>query len=147
MGLGYSLRELWRGNFENAFNGAFISDDLLAAQDQAGDNLSKIVARQQAEGLVSSQEASDMYSLLSPNTSSDAYWQTQGDTPWQEFGQGIEDSARGIGQFGSDAINKTLGVGFKIIPWQVYVFGLVLLMIWLYPLWRPFASALVAGRK
>lgn len=142
MGFGYSLRELASGKFGNAFNGLFVSDSLLAAQDQAGDNLSRIVARQAAEGLVSQEQASDMYAQLSPNTDSEAYWRTMGATPLEEFGTAIEENAAKIGGFGSDAVNKVLGVGFKIIPWQVWILGFVLVLIWLYPLWKPFATSL-----
>lgn len=143
MGFGYSLSQLFKGNPSNAFNGLFVSDDLLAAQDAAGDNLSKIVARQQAEGLINGEQAINMYSQMSPNTDSDAYWATSGATPWQEFEKGISDQAGKIGGLGADAINRTLGVGFKIVPWQIWALGFVLLLIWLYPIWRPFAANLM----
>ncbi len=146
MGIGYAFRNLVSGNFDNAFNGLFVSDDLLAAQDKAGDNLDKIIARQQADGLVSLQEANDLYASMSPNTNSDAYWQTAGTTPLQEFTASLEESASSIGQIGSKAINKTLGLGFRLIPWQVYVLALVLAMIWLYPIWKPFAASLFKQR-
>lgn len=144
MGLGYAFSQLMKGNASNAFNGIFVSDDLLAAQDAAGDNLSKIVARQQAEGLIDAEGAMDLYGSMSPNTNSDAYWRTAGATPWQEFELGIQEQASKIGQGASDAINKTLGVGFKIVPWQIWALGFVLLLIWLYPIWRPFAARLTS---
>ena len=142
MGLLYAFREVTQGNFSNAFNGLFSSDDLLAAQQAENDNLSRIIQRQQADGLVSAEEAQTMYSHMAPNTDSDAYWSQDGDTPLQVFNATIEERASAIGQFGSNAINRTLGLGFKIIPWQVYILGLVLVMLWLYPLWKPFAARL-----
>lgn len=147
MGLLYALRQAGQGHFENAFNGLFSDDSLLAAQDAAGDNLSRKIQAQQAEGLVSAEEAQNLYSLMAPNTNSDAYWSSDGDTPLQVFNQTIEEQASAIGQFGSSAINRTLGLGFKIIPWQVYVLGLVLVMIWLYPIWKPVAGAFFGGAK
>lgn len=146
MGLFYALKQASQGHFENAFNGLFSSDDLLAAQDAAGDNLSRIVQRQYAEGLINADEQQHLYSLMAPNTDSDQYWSADGDTPLQVFNQTIEERAAAIGQFGSNAINRTLGLGFKIIPWQVYVLLLVLVLIWLAPIWKPVAGSFL-GRK
>jgi hypothetical protein len=146
MGLRYAFRELLNGQPANAFNGLFSSDDLLAAQNQAGDALSSTISRQQAEGLIDANQAGALYQQIAPNTDSDAYWSQSGDTPLQVFNQALEDQASAIGRFGSSAINRTLGLGFRLIPWQVYVIGFVLLLVWLYPIWRPFASAL-AKRK
>jgi len=146
MGIGYALKHLATGDFKDAFNGFWVSDDLLAAQNSESDNLSKIIARQQADGLVSAEQATGMYSLLSPNTNSEAYWGTMGSTPFDEFSTALEEQAAKIGSLGSSAINKTLGIGFKLIPWQVYVLGGVLVLIWLYPLWKPFAGKLMTGK-
>lgn len=143
MGLLYALKQIGQGNFENAFNGIWVSDDLLAAQDAAGDNLSKIIQQEQAKGLVDAQTAQQLYSDMAPNTNSDAYWSQSGDTPLDVFNKTLEEQASAIGQFGSSAINKITGLGFKIIPWQVWILLLVLVMVWLYPLWRPFASTLM----
>lgn len=93
MGLGYAFNQVFKGNFENAFNGLFSDDSLLAAQDAAGDNLSKIIQRQQAAGLIDEKESMDLYSLMAPNTDSDAYWESGGNTPFSEFTQSLEDSA------------------------------------------------------
>lgn len=144
MGIGYALKQLAQGNFANAFNGVWVSDDLLAAQDATGNTLQAKVASQQANGLIDSQQAMDLYTKLSPNTNSDAYWNSTGPSPLDTFNQSLTDEAAAIGQFGSSAINRVTGLGFKMIPWQVWIALLALLMIWLYPLWRPFASALFA---
>lgn len=143
MGLGYAFKHAFNGDFANAFNGLFVSDSLLAAQDATGDTLSKKIAQQQAAGLVSADEANLLYAGLSPNTDSSLYWTQSGPSPAQVFNQTLEERASAIGQFGSDATNKILGLGFKIIPWQVYAIALVLVMIWLYPIWKPFAATLI----
>ena len=145
MGLLYALKQVGQGNFENAFNGVFESDDLLAAQQAVNDNQSKIIARQQVEGLVSAEQAQKLYSQMAPNTDSSAYWGN--DDPWNTFTQTLDDEASSIGQFGSKAINKTLGLGFKIIPWQVWVAAFILLLIYLYPFWRPLAMRLANSRS
>lgn len=147
MGLLYALKQLSQGNFENAFNGAFVSDDLLAAQDQAGDTLTKKIQSQAAAGLIDSTQAQAMYSQLSPNTSSTDYWTQSGDSPLTVFNNTLSEEASNIGQFGSKAINRIAGLGFRIIPWQVYVLLLILAMVWLYPIWKPFAAKLFAGNK
>lgn len=146
MGLSYAFREALKGNFSNAFNGAFVSDDVLAAQDQAGDALSQHIQQQQADGLISQDQANQLYAGMSPNTDSDLYWSQSGSTPLQVFNQTLGDEASSIGGAGSSAINRVLGLGFKVIPWQVYVLALVLLMIWLYPMWKPFAATLARKR-
>lgn len=146
MGIGYAFNQVLKGNFENAFNGLWSDDSLLAAQDQETDNLSKLIAQHYANGLISSEEASAEYARLSPATSSDLYWSQQGDTPLQVFNNTLADEAKNIGQFGSSAINKTLGLGLKIIPWQVYVLAFALLLIWLYPIWKPFAASLFSRK-
>lgn len=142
MGFLYALREVAKGNFQNAFNGAFVSDDILAANDQAGDALSKKIASQQASGLISAEQANQLYGQLAPSSDSDAYWSSSGDTPLQVFNSTLETEAGNIGQFGSSAINKVLGLGSKLIPWQVYVLLFILLLVWLYPVWKPFAASL-----
>lgn len=143
MGIGYAFKKILSGDFEDAFNGVWVSDDLLAAQDAAGNNLQKIIAEDQSKGLINESEALNLYSQLAPNSDSSAYWTSAGgNTPLQEFNQAIEENAANIGQFGSKAINKITGLGFKIIPWQVYVAILILVMIWSYPFWAPFAASL-----
>ena len=147
MGILYALRQAGQGNFSSAFNGLFSDDSLLAAQDNETNNLARIIQRQQAEGLVSAEEAQTMYSHMAPNTDSDQYWSADGATPLQVFNETIEERASAIGQFGSNAINRTLGIGFKIIPWQVYILLFALVLIWLYPLWKPVAGAFLGGSK
>jgi hypothetical protein len=147
MGLGYAWREALQGNFENAFNGVWVSDDLLAAQSAENDNLSKIIARQNADGLVNDAQAQAMYSQMSPNTDSSSYWNSSGPSPYQTFQDTLSEEAGSIGQFGSGAINRVLGLGFKIIPWQVYLAGFVLAAIWLYPIWKPFAASMMKAKR
>ena len=147
MGIGYAWNQILKGNFENAFNGIWSDDSLLAAQDQENDNLSRLIQTHYANGLISEAEAQNEYSRLSPATSSDKYWSADGDTPLQVFNNTLADEAKAIGQFGSSAINKTLGLGLKLIPWQVYILAFVLLLIWLYPIWKPFAARLFSASK
>jgi hypothetical protein len=146
MGLGYAWSQITKGNFANAFNGIWSDDSLLAAQDSETDNLSKLIQQHYANGLISSEEAQNEYAHLSPATSSDLYWSQNGDTPLQVFNNTLVDEAKSVGQFGSSAINKTLGLGLKLIPWQVYVLAFALLLIWLYPIWRPFAARLFPAK-
>jgi len=144
MGLGYAWKQLIHGNFENAFNGVWVPDSQLAAVNQAGSALTDKIQQEQAAGLINQDQANQLLGQLSPNTDSRDYWtQAGGNTPLQEFGTSLEESATSIGQFGSKAINKTLGLGFSIIPWQVKVLAFVLILIWLYPFWKPFAASLM----
>lgn len=147
MGIGYAFREAFSGNFENAFNGLWVSDDLLAAQDQEGNNLQRIIQEEQARGLVDADQAAAMYNQMSPNTDSAAYWNSSGPTPYQTFQDTLSEEASSIGQFGSKAINRIAGLGFKIIPWQVWILLFALVLIWLYPIWRPFAASMMSGKK
>lgn len=147
MGFLYSLKQAAQGNFENAFNGFWVSDDLLAAQDQAGDALSAKVASDQANGLIDATQASKLYAEMSPATNSDAYWNSSGDSPLTVFNQTLNEEASNISGFGSKAINRVMGLGFRVIPWQVYLIGLILVMIWLYPFWKPFATKVLSGKK
>lgn len=147
MGLGYAWNQMWKGNFDSAFNGLFVPDENLAAIDQASSSLDRTIQRQQAEGLIDNEQANALYAQMSPNTNSDAFWESSGPSPFDEFQTSLEESASGIARFGSGAINKTLGLGFRVIPWQVWILGLVLIMLWSYPIWKPFAAKFLSARK
>jgi hypothetical protein len=147
MGLGYAFDHLIKGDFAGAFNGVWVSDDLLAAQDAETSNLARIIQEDQAKGLVSETESQNLYSQMVPNTDSATYWAQSGNTPLQEFDVAVKENAANIGQLGSKAINKVAGLGFSLIPWQVYVLLLILVMVWAYPFWKPFAASLMAGKK
>jgi hypothetical protein len=148
MGLGYAFNQLVHGNFENAFNGVWVSDDMLAAPDQTASALEQTWQRQAAEGLIDQQQAIDLNTALAPNSNSTAFWEAGGgNTPFNEFQSSLEESASSIGQFGSRAINRTLGLGARLIPWQVYVLLFIVLLIWLAPIWKPFFDAFLKKGK
>lgn len=146
MGIGYAFKQLLQGNVENAFNGVWVPDSNLEAIDQASSNLDRIIQQHEAEGLIDADQASRLYALQSPNTNSDAFWSTDGPSPATVFEDTLEEQANAIGQFGSNAINKVVGLGAKIIPWQVYALLFVLVLVWAYPFWKPFAEKIFSKK-
>lgn len=152
MGLGYAWSQLWKGNPSDAFNGLFIADDTIAASDAVANNLQKKVAEQQSNGLVSAEEAGKLYSDISAtdyNTTpiSEMAANYNLETPGEGFVEGLNDGARGIRNFIGSSINRVTGLGFKLIPWQVYVIGALVLLVWSYPFWAPWLAALVGGGR
>lgn len=149
MGLGYFFTQAIKGNFSDAANGLWISDSDIATSDAVADNLTKRVQEQAAAGLVSQEEANKTLNDISGTRyDSSQFWDNAG-SPWgtEGFLGGLEEGATKERGFFTSAINKTLGLGLKIIPWQVWVAALVLVLIWSYPLWSPFIGRVFSRGK
>jgi len=58
------------------------------------------------------------------------------------FGEGIQEGAANIRRGIGATINSIVGTAFRIVPWQLWVIGLVVALIYLWPILRPLLSKL-----
>src|SRR2546422_423454 len=99
MGLNYAFSQLFKGNLSDSFNGLFVPDDTIQANETVANNLQKKVAEQYSQGLIDSTESGK----LAAEIGSTSYYDTPItqmaanyglETPAEGFNEGLAEGAK-----------------------------------------------------
>lgn len=140
MALWSAFKSLVTGNFSDAGSYLFLDEDAVTTQKEVNDNLSRVLADQQARGVVSAEEAEKMTREIQLNAYPELF---KDNPPITVFADELSNQAKNLPDSIANALNKTVsGVtrfSFKALPW--WVWGLILLGIVIYL--QPFLAPLV----
>lgn len=141
MGLWSAIKSVASGNFSDAGNYLFTSEEDIATQAQVNNAQAAILEEQQARGVISEDEANAMFSEIQRN----AYpyiWNETGGGPGGAFTSELKEQITNLPKNLSDASRKTvaeaLWLGFRALPWYVWAILAIAGLIYVWPFIAPF---------
>jgi hypothetical protein len=128
MALAESIKSLWRGNFKDAANYLFVSQDEVDRGRMLDDKLSAINKADYERGLYSQ----DQYLKTIANLQANAFqpggiFEQEGTAPAAGFVEGLKEGAVNMQQGVKNAVGGSINFGLGVIPWQVWVIATVYL--------------------
>lgn len=123
------------------FDSLFVSPDEAERADKITQGLVEVTQKRADLGRITQEEANTLKEEIMKTGSVAAQLQDPNLSPWAGFQTGLDEGASNIKGVIGGTIEKTTGTFFKMIPWQLYAIGGVILLVYLWPLLMPMLLA------
>lgn len=142
-----SLGALFRGNFREAVDYAFVPQSEVDRSADLDNRLQRLVADDLAAGTVTDAEANASFARLQENAFPYIF-QQPGTSPSLGLLEGVQEGAENISSGVRRVTGDVFGFTLKTIPWQIWVVLLIVGFVYILPfIWPLIAPAIGASVK